>query len=201
MPLNLQYVSYDSKNYGAMICRQIRKGQSKINNPIGGRNLAVLCFTGTWFVGEAVIIASSFPNEQKHSEVKTFEGLSQQLDSKNKLALIQWLYTERAPCGAGPGMANCNNYLEIVFNSYYENFKMLGTGAVRVKDGIKTPVFYSYQYPSGGKEEVKEQLDFLNSVGIADEPDCITLKEYILELGKKDRAYVTATLKKFDKKK
>ena len=200
MPLNLQYVDYDSNNYGAMVCRQVRKEQAKKNSPIAGRNLAVLCFTGTWFIGEAVIIASSFPDEQKHSEVKTMEGLSQVLDSENKFALIQWLYTERAPCGSGPGMANCEAYLEIVFKKYYKNYLKLGSGAVRVKDGVDTPVFYSYQYPSSGKEEIKEQLDLLESMGIKDEPDCITLKEYLLELGKQERAFVTATLKKFDKK-
>lgn len=199
MPLNLKYVAYNSDNHGVMICRQIRKEQAKKNSPIGGRNLAVLCFTGNWFNGEEVIVASSFPNEKKHSEVKTMEGLSQALDSENKHALIQWLYTERAPCGSGPGMADCEKYLKLIFEKCSKSILKLGSGAVSVKDGVNTTVFYSYQYPSSGKEEIKEQLDLLESMDIKDEPDCITLKEYLLELGKQDRAFVTATLKKFDK--
>lgn len=199
MPLNLKYVPYDSQNHGAVICREIRKKQFALNAPIGGRNLAVLCFSGTWFTGEAVIVGSSFPNEQKHSEVKAVEGLSQALNSKDKIALIHWLYTERAPCGAGPGMANCSSYLEHFFNSF-SDYKALGSGIARVHGGLTAPVFYSFQYPSGGKVEVKENLDILKAAGIVDEPDCISLKEYILELGKADRAAVTAELKKWDRK-
>ena len=35
-------------------------------------------------------------------------------------------------------------------------------------------------------------------LGIKDEPDCMTLKEYFKEVGKEDRAQVTGTLKQWD---
>jgi hypothetical protein len=193
MALNLIYVPYNGDNQGAQISRQIRRQQNNINAQVGGRNLAVLCFTASWLEGEQVIVGSSLPNEHKHSEVVAIEGLSQALDANNKYAVINWLYTERAPCGIGPGMANCTQYLDSFFNSY-RTCKKLGVGAARVED--RTPVFYSFQYPSGGRQEINESLDILNAAGITDEPNCITLREYLLVLGKEDRKHVTGILKK-----
>ena len=48
---------------------------------------------------------------------------------------IEWLYTERQPCGIAPGHANCTKYL----------IDWLEEHGTR---GIMTPVFYSFEYPT-----------------------------------------------------
>jgi hypothetical protein len=92
---------------------------------------------------------------------------------------IEWLYTERAPCEKGPGMANCAGFLATSFPDL--------------------PVFYSFQYPSGGKEELDNLTRIHAALGIFDEQDFMTLREAFLAFGKQDRTEVTEALKAVDK--
>lgn len=201
MELNLKHVPYDDSNTYGQTCREIRNKQKNINSPVGGKNLALLCYEASWLERgkNQVIIGLSDPVRHKHSEVAAVEGLTELLDSPEKWATIKWLYTERAPCGTGPGMANCNQYLYNFFKGHSKR-KKLGAGTAWAEFGALTPVYYSFQYPSGGQQEIQQCLDSLGDMGIVDEDGCITLKEYLLEQGKQDRQSVTGTLKKVGEK-
>lgn len=198
MPLNLCYVPHNGDNHGAIFSRNVRAQQAKINAPIGGKNLAVLCFTGDWFTGEQVIIGCSSPEDQVHSEKVALDHL-EAVVSAGGTAQIRWLYTERAPCGRGAGMKDCHSYLEKYFSTY-SSYKACGKGKLSAFAGAATPVFFSYQYPSSGASEVNACVNSAKAVGVTDEPDCLTLKEYFRQVGKEDRSAVTACLKEFDKK-
>lgn len=62
MSLNLRYVSYESDNQGVTFCKNVRQEYFGTNDAIGGKNLAVLCYEGTWFSGQRVLISSSMPS-------------------------------------------------------------------------------------------------------------------------------------------
>ncbi len=164
---------------------------------IGGKNIAVAyAEAGLFSQHNLAIHAASDPSERTHSEPALMAKIGmmartryEDLDSDSKAVnrinfwiaggRIKWLYTERAPCGKGPGMANCDGFLATTFPAL--------------------PVSYSFQYPSGGAEELKTIKEIHASLGILDEADFMTLREYFLELGKKDRTEVTETLKGIDK--
>jgi hypothetical protein len=184
-----------------MFCRNVRRDQVKQNSPIAGKNLAICFYQPSREINQAVTIGCSAPSEGKHSERIAFDALAGVLDSANKSAKLIAVYTERAPCETGPGMANCDQYLYDQFNTFQLGAK-LGSGTLEVPKGILTPVYFSFPYPSGGKVELEDVLNAHELLGIKDDPndaETLTLKEYFMELGKKDRQEINLVLRKFEK--
>jgi hypothetical protein len=202
MAKTLQYwVSWDDDAVFPMFCRNVRRDQVKKNAPIAGKNLAICFYQPSWETNKAVTIGCSSPSESFHSERIAFNALASVLDSANKSASLLAVYTERAPCETGPGMANCDQYLYDQFDKFTLGGK-LGSGTLTVPLGILTPVYYSFPYPSGGKVEIEDVLNSHQLLGITDDPqdsEAVTLKEYFLELGKKDRQEINMVLKAFEK--
>jgi hypothetical protein len=204
MPKTMQYwVKWDDDDVFAMLCRNVRREQVGKNAPIAGKNLAICFYQPSWENNKAVTIGCSSPSANAHSERIAFDALASVLDSANKTAKLLAIYTERAPCEIGPGMANCDGYLYEQFDKFTTGGK-LGSGTLEIPLGILTPVYYSFPYPSGGKIELEDVLNGHQLLGITDDPtdnETMTLKEFFLELGKKDRQEINMVLKSFEKKK
>jgi hypothetical protein len=102
-------------------------------SPQGLKNIASIKVTG-----RDLATASSIPPgpkgvTPKHSEQVAWEMVAPYVIGG--AARIEWVYTEREPCGKGPGMKNCAQFLDGLLRQY---------GVA----GDHTPVYYSFNYPS-----------------------------------------------------
>jgi hypothetical protein len=100
--------------------------------PQGLKNLASIKLTGMDMVTASSIPPGAKGVTPKHSEQVVWEAVESECRSGRRK--IEWLYTEREPCGKGPGMKNCAGFLHGLLHSY---------GA----QGDKTPVYYTFNYP------------------------------------------------------
>ena len=89
------------------------------------------------------------------------------------------LFTERAPCGRGPGMTNCAAFLQ---GCYPE-----------------MPVSYSYHYPSSGAEELNDIYEVHKGTEVFNELELEQVRQYWADEGKEGRLEVTKALKGVDK--
>lgn len=99
--------------------------------PQGLKNIATIKVQGL-----DAITASSVPPGAKgvtprHSEQVVWEAVQGQVTAGRK---IEWLYTEREPCGVAPGMRNCAAFVDGLLEKH---------GVA----GGDTPVYYSFEYP------------------------------------------------------
>lgn len=163
---------------------KIRQKLAAADSAVNGKNL---CLVGYTHGGEITLIGGvSDPVTGLHSEQDAYENFGKECEKLRVNGLkIVFLYTERAPCGIGPGMKNCTGFLE----------KWLG---------CEIPVLYRYDYPSGGATETnailaeieESGLQIFGSDGVQENG-----REWLLELGKWDRERTTAALKAMDKPK
>jgi hypothetical protein len=192
------YVSYDNHNsvYVAL-ARLIRSYYVWKGRHVGGKNIAIVLVNHTAISQQQdiAIIATSDTSSNTHSEPAVVTRLHEIVNQLNvqraasKTPLIDVnkcsenglmsVYTERAPCGTGPGMRNCTGYL--------------------AKNQPTMAVWYSFQYPSSGKQELDTIIDIHSSLGIYNVTGCETLRESFNKMGQADRLDVTKTLKGIDK--
>lgn len=195
------YISYDSDNIAVKVARLLRMywiWQSTFQDgsrPIAGKNIAVILADKNVVNGgnNLAITAVSVPGGQ-HSEPVAIQRLKDLIASGQSLTGDQqvqafinnagkqgklMLYTERAPCEQGPGMKNCAGFLNQSFPD--------------------VAVTHSFAYPSSGKQELDDVIRIHNSLGIFDDADCMSLRDYFRELGKQDREDVTGELKETDR--
>lgn len=193
------YVSYESNNTGVRIARLLRlywiwqNAEKNEARPVAGKNIAVILINKSVSnsAHNLAVTAVSDPSSE-HSERIGIARLKDLIAGRNppivgdvdayinhcsRLGYIT-LYTERAPCTTGPGMRNCAGFLA-------DNYPDM-------------PVFYSFNYPSSGRDELNEVLAILNDLDIFDEENCMTLREYYQSLGKEDRSAVTKALQATD---
>ena len=93
-------IAYTSGGDITKFCYQQRFVGGGGANRKTGKNCAAVCYHG----GNIVRAAWSNPAEHKHSEKVL-------LDLIDDVSTIVWIYTERMPCGHGPGLANCRSLL------------------------------------------------------------------------------------------
>ena len=108
--------------------------------------------------GMDMVTASSIPPSKKglmpkHSEQVVWERVQDEVAKGRK---IEWVYTEREPCGKGPGMKNCAAFLNDLLAKY---------GA----QGDQTPVYCSFLYPSS--QEVREVAAYFLQQGVIETED------------------------------
>lgn len=123
-------------------------------SPQGLKNIASIKVTG-----RDLATASSIPPgpkgvTPKHSEQVVWEMVAP--DVMSGKSRIEWVYTEREPCGKGPGMKNCALFLDGLLRQY---------GAA----GDKTPVYYSFNYPS--PQEVRSVAQYYVDQKVVDNWD------------------------------
>lgn len=109
-----------------------------------GRNLASICMSGPIAaLHNKIFTASSVPAGKgvahpMHSERAVWALVETVMEDvplqKMGQVKIQWLYTEREPCGVRPGHQNCTAFLTKLLKQY---------GA----SGLATPIYYSFDYP------------------------------------------------------
>jgi hypothetical protein len=178
--LNLQWTN---DHFGRDMCVVTRSLAKEVKDPVGGKNIAVLEYTVNGKYD--YILTVSDVNASKHSEPLIFEELFKTYNSLEKLKCVRlnWLYTERAPCGVGRGMRNCHGYLRKTLADLATHFGM-GYSALNM------PVYFTYHYPSD--EECRliagSQKEF-------EDATCLSLKDYYYQVAKEERQKVTAQLK------
>jgi hypothetical protein len=120
---------------------------------------------------------------------------------------ITALYTERAPCGSGAGMADCNDMLKTNLTEWY---KPLSGNNARIKAMYVSEddlVQWSFEYPSGGKDEIDAIINNIAD-GVIEAADKATqaqaikeLKQYFRDWTKEMRSEITKQLKAYDSSK
>ncbi len=126
----------------------------RASSPHGLKNIASIKLTG-----KDLVTASSIPPgpkgvTPKHSEQVVWEAVAGEVTSGARQ--IEWVYTEREPCGRGPGMKNCAQFLTGLLARY---------GVA----GNATPVYYSFNYPS--VREVTDVAKMLVQQGVVGNED------------------------------
>jgi hypothetical protein len=91
-----------------------------------------------------------------HSEQVCCEAIKADVEDPRKQAKIQWIYTEREPCGQAQGQRNCRQFLHGLLNTH---------GA----QGGNTPVYYSFNYLDNS--ELQRAAEHVLSEGIAGNTD------------------------------
>lgn len=105
-------------------------------NPQGLKNIASIKLTGMDMVTASSIPPGPKGVTPKHSEQVVWEAVQGECTKGGRK--VEWVYTEREPCGRGQGMKNCASFLDGLLRKH---------GA----QGDQTPVYYSFNYPARGE--------------------------------------------------
>jgi Xanthomonas XOO_2897-like deaminase len=141
----LQHVAYKGNEYSASAVA-LRAAESQ-----GLKNVATIKVTTRDAITKESIPPGKKGVTPKHSEQVCWEAVKPDVENVGNPAKIQWLYTEREPCGQAQGQRNCRHFLDGLLNLH---------GA----HGAFTPVYYSFNYPDNRELEAAAKALFSQGV-------------------------------------
>ncbi|CAH2602624.1 conserved protein of unknown function [Rhodovastum atsumiense] len=151
--LVLRYIPWNEDNIYSKMAIDYRRMMLERGKKVAGKNVAVLHYTPLDGGDHLFLVTCSSQQGGFHSEKAVFDCLEERLrEQGDEIAHLQGLYTERSPCGRGRGMKDCERYL-------LDRFRFPGDRVFNAS-GARLPVYYSFEYPSGGKSEL-DYIDYL----------------------------------------
>jgi hypothetical protein len=190
--LNLQYVEYHTP--ANWFIETVHAYRQQAQKSVAGKNLAIATFFDCRDHNTPYYEVGCSDPYGWHSERYVINTVAAWALRWSTTAVINALYTERRPCGKGPGMKECEGWLIRLFKDpTTENFPK-----IKISEGLNTPVWYSYDYPAGGQEETEDVMTHVYDLQLSDE-DIAETRPLYLETAKEDRKQTTLDLIRNDR--
>jgi len=143
-PYVLERVDWESSDK-ATKARELRGGKM-VGSAVGGRNIATVSVEGKLFTNTSQPPAKGVA--PAHSEARVLNDIQDELKRGHK---IDWVYTEREPCGTRSGHRHCDALLQNTLRQHGSK-------------GDGTKVYYSFDYPDN--ESLRKLVDYYRSIGL-----------------------------------